>query len=81
MLRLVEIALFLSPFAAFVAWRALLPHGGPSRGHVALAAVILAILAGMLVWLSNEDTLPPGTQYVPPHMKDGAIVEGHGVKP
>jgi Family of unknown function (DUF6111) len=76
-LRLVEIALFLLPFAAFVAWRVLLPKG-PSTRVVAGAAAVLVLLAAALVWLSQDDTLPPGADYVPPHFEDGVIVQGHG---
>jgi hypothetical protein len=81
MLRLVEITLFLSPFAAFIAWRMLLPYGGPSRRAQALAAASLAVLAGTLIWMSHDNTLAPGTPYVPPHVENGVIVPGHGAAP
>ncbi|MBN8907946.1 MAG: hypothetical protein BGO51_25600 [Rhodospirillales bacterium 69-11] len=80
MLRLAELALFLLPFALFLAWRLALPRG-PSRAMVLAAAAALLVLAATLFWLSGEDTLAPGATYVPPHMKDGVIVPGHGAKP
>lgn len=80
MLRLVEVALFLAPFAAFAAWRLLWPRGGPSRLVIGAAAVTLVVLAATLIWLSRQDTLPPDIPYVPPHLQDGVIVPGQGVR-
>ncbi|MBN8875409.1 MAG: hypothetical protein J0H67_21435 [Rhodospirillales bacterium] len=77
MLRLVEFALFLLPFALFLAWRLALPRG-PSRGLMIAACLALLVLAVSLAWMSGDDTLPPGATYVPPHLEDGAIVPGHG---
>ncbi|HXA24982.1 MAG TPA: DUF6111 family protein [Acetobacteraceae bacterium] len=79
MLRLVEIALFLSPFVFFAIWRAVGTDGGPSVRVVAAAACVLALLAGTLVWLSLHQALPPGTAYAPAHLEDGRIVSGHAV--
>ena len=78
MLRLVELALFLSPFVFFAIWRAVGTDGGPSMRLVVAAACVLALLAGTLVWLSLHQALPPGTAYAPAHMEDGRIVAGHG---
>lgn len=77
MLRLAELALFLVPFALFLAWRLALPRG-PSRAMVLAAATALLVLAATLFWLSGEDTLAPGATYVPPHLEGGVIVPGHG---
>lgn len=77
MLRLVEIALFVAPFAAFLAWRFLLPEG-PSRVMLIAWAGALIVLAATLAWLSEENTLPPGASYVPPHIENGVIVPGSG---
>ncbi len=81
MVRLIEIALFLAPFGAFVAWRLLLPAGGPSRTVLALSVALLLVMAGMLSWLSRENTLQPGVEYVPPHVENGVIVPGRGARP
>lgn len=78
MLRLVEFALFLAPFAAFIAWRLLLPGTAPSRTVLLLAVGVLVVVAGLLAWLSRENTLSPDTAYVPPHVENGVIVPGHG---
>jgi hypothetical protein len=79
MLRLVELALFLSPFVFFAIWRAVGTDGGPSIKVVLAAACVLALLAGTLVWLSLHQALPPGTAYAPAHLEDGRIVSGHAV--
>jgi hypothetical protein len=77
MLRLVELALFLAPIALFVAWRMVLPRG-PSRTALFAFVGVLAALAGLLVWLSHDNALPPGTEYVPPHLENGVVVPAHG---
>lgn len=79
MFRLVELALFLTPFVAFVVWRFAAMERGPSMQLVAGTACAVALLIGALVWLSQEDALPPGTLYVPPHLEDGRVVAGHAV--
>jgi hypothetical protein len=78
MLRFAELALFLSPFVFFAIWRARGNDGGPSVRMVAAAACVLALLAGVLVWLSQDEALPPGTAYAPARFEDGRIVAGHG---
>jgi hypothetical protein len=78
MLRLVELALFLTPFAVFAAWRFLALEGGPPVRVVLGAACVLAVLAGALIWLSREDALPPGVGYEPPRLQDGKVVSAHG---
>ena len=79
MLRLVELALFLAPFVFFAIWRAVGTDGGPSMRVVVAAACVVAVLAGALVWLSQDQALPPGTAYAPAQLEDGRIVAGHGV--
>lgn len=77
MLRLVELALFLTPFAVFVVWRFLAFEGGPSVRVVVGLACVLAVLAGALIWLSRDDSLPPGASYEPARLQDGRIIAGH----
>ncbi len=76
MLRLVELALFLAPFAAFAAWRFLAVEGGPSARMLVGAACALAVLAGALIWLSRDDTVPAGSSYQPARFQGGRIVSG-----
>jgi hypothetical protein len=79
MLRLAEIATFLAPFVVFAAWRFSAMEGGPPAWMVAVAAGVLVVLLGSLVWLSQERTLPPSTQYEPAHLRDGQVTAGHAV--
>ncbi|MGC1411163.1 MAG: DUF6111 family protein [Acetobacteraceae bacterium] len=80
MLRLVELALFLTPFVAFVLWRFVAFDGGASVSVVLGAACVLAVLAGLLIWLSQEDALPPGARYEPARLQDGRIISGHAAQ-
>ena len=77
MLRLAEIALFLAPFILFAVWRFAALEGGPSVKIVVGAACVLALLAGALIWLSREDSLPPGSSYEPARLQDGRVISGH----
>ena len=76
MLRLVELALFLAPFILFALWRFMAVEGGPSVRIVAIAACVLALLAGALIWLSQDEALPPGATYEPARLQNGKIVSG-----
>jgi hypothetical protein len=77
MLRLVELALFVAPFVLFALWRFMAVEGGPPARFVAVAACVLALLAGALIWLSQDEALPPGATYQPARLQDGKIVSGH----
>ena len=78
MLRLVEILLFLLPFAVFVAWRVLAPAGGPSPRVVAIAVCAVLALIGVLIWFGHYDTIPRGDSYVPAQLQGGRVIPGHG---
>ncbi len=80
MLRLLEIALFLAPFAAFAAWR-LGGGGAPSPVLVGAALAVMLVLAASLLWFGSFDTLGPGQSYVPAHLEDGRVVPGHAARP
>ncbi len=54
MLRLVELALFLAPFAAFAIWRFMAMERGPSIQLVAVTACVVVLLIGAMIWLSQE---------------------------
>jgi hypothetical protein len=77
MLRLVELALFLTPFIVFAVWRFVAAEGGLSTRVVIGAACLLAVLAGALIWLSQENALPPGANYEPARLQDGRVISGH----
>jgi hypothetical protein len=80
MLRLAELALFIAPFAFFIVWRLIAADGGPSVRVLVAAACLLAVLTGVVVWLSKENVLPPDADYAPAQMQDGQIVSGHSVR-
>lgn len=77
MLRLVELALFLTPIAAFLAWRIAAAERGPSPRIVLGFGCLLLLLTGALIWLSEDRALPPGATYAPARMQDGRIIAGH----
>ncbi len=77
MLRLSELALFVSPFLLFGVWRLAAAYGVPSATAVVVAAGALLVMLGVLVWFGEERALPPGAAYVPAHVENGRIVPGH----
>ena len=79
MLRLVELALFVAPFAIFLVWRFLAVEGAPPLSLVVGVACLVAVLAGTLFWLSQDRALPPGVGYAPARIVNGYVVPGHGV--
>ncbi len=74
MIRLSEAALFLAPFLVFAAWwmgaRARWLAWGVFGGVVVLVATltVLALTTGF----------PRSGGYVPAHLQDGRVVDGHG---
>jgi hypothetical protein len=80
MLRLAELALFLTPFAVFIIWRFFAIEHGPSKALLIGIACFVALLACALIWLSEDRALPPGTDYAPPRFENGHIIAGHGVQ-
>jgi len=79
-MRFIEIALFLTPFLVFAAWRLAGPLGDPSPRLIAASAALLVLLLAALLWFHKEGAVPPGTAYVPPRLQDGRIVPGHGAQ-
>lgn len=77
-----DVLLFLLPFAAYALWlvavrRPVGPAAWEARtvGWLALAGA--AVIVVVLVVLVHFDTAPPGGMYVPAHMENGRIIEGH----
>lgn len=79
---LIELLLFLTPFAAyaFLLWAkshgVFDPEHWPLRTVAALtlaALLLMAISAIVTVQLSGD---PPGSVYVPAHVEDGRLVPG-----
>ena len=81
MLRLVELALFLSPFLTFAAWRFFATESGPSIRFVIGVACLVALLAVALVWLGEDRAISPDSAYAPARFEGGHVIAGHGVPP
>jgi hypothetical protein len=75
MLRFAELALFVAPFVAFFAWRVIGVEAGPPFWLVLSAGCMVLLLAGVLFWMREEETLPPSAGYVP------AQLEGNKIRP
>jgi hypothetical protein len=76
-MRWAELALFLSPFLLYGAWRLAAARAQPAL--VWGAAALIALLAVGTVWLGLARRLDPGETYVPARIEGGRIVPGHGV--
>jgi len=73
MVRVLQVLLFLAPFAAYAFWLTTSRDGGPRWSLVIAAGMALALLIAGLFWFAATDRLP-GDQYVPPHLRDGRVV-------
>jgi hypothetical protein len=78
MIRLLEVVLFLMPFAGYGLW---LWSGRRYTNQVlwgTLGAMFVLLMAAG--WLELSGAVPPEMSYVPPHMEDGRIVPGQAVR-
>ncbi len=79
---LLEISLFLAPFAAYAVFLWATSVGvidlksWPVRHLAWLVAVALVLVIGSFVLLTEFSGAPAGSSYVPAHMEDGRIVPG-----
>ena len=74
MLRLTEVALFLSPFALFAVWW----FGGRRLGVLAWPAIGLAVgVAVLLISFGLRRSMPRDAIYVPARVEGSRIVDGH----
>jgi uncharacterized protein DUF6111 len=79
---LLELALFLTPFAAyaFLLWAknhgVFDPESWPLRTVVALAAAALVLTAVSALVTAFVSGAPPGSTYVPAHVEGGRLVPG-----
>jgi hypothetical protein len=76
-MRLIELALFLAPFGAFIVWRFTLAQPAPSGAIIGVALFAIALLAASLIWFSEREAASPASQYVPAHLDAGRVVPGH----
>jgi len=77
---LIDLLLFLAPFAAYALWRRFNPGREPPSRVVwlALAGVGLGLIGA--IWYGLSVSMRPGTVYVPARLVNGEIVQG-GAEP
>jgi Family of unknown function (DUF6111) len=79
---LIEIGLFLAPFAVYAAILMATPAGvlrrsaWSARRLAALAGAALVLMVGSFVLFAQFSGVPPGSTYVPAHMEGGKFVPG-----
>jgi hypothetical protein len=80
---LTELALFLTPFAAYAIFlmaskTAVLERSSwPVKTVLTLAIVALVLMIGSFLYLAHFSGAPPGVDYIPAHFdKDGNFVPG-----
>lgn len=77
-MRWAELALFLSPFALYAAWKIAAARAQPAVLWSTIAAV--ALLAAGIIWFGLSHRLDRGETYVPAQWEHGRIVPGHGAR-
>lgn len=75
-MRWLEIALFLTPFALYAAWRVAAEAARPSL--VLTTVAVAAVLVASIVWTGLSRRLDRHEAYVPARWVNGRIVPGHG---
>ncbi len=76
-MRWAELALFVTPFALYAAWRLAAARAQPALLWGTLAAV--GVLVAGTMWLGVTRRLDRDERYVPAHLEDGRVVPGYGV--
>ncbi len=76
MLRVLELALFLAPFAAYGLFLLTTRGAGPSVPALVATLAGLAVLGGGLVWFGVERGGEPEAVYEPAHLENGHVVDG-----
>nr|WP_246523223.1 DUF6111 family protein [Neoroseomonas eburnea] len=74
---MLELLLFLAPFAAYGLWRKLNPNTEPSTVLLVLAGIGVALMLAGAVWFGLSRSGPPGTTYVPAHLEGDRVEPGH----
>ena len=79
---LLELVLFLTPFAAyaFLLWAkshgVFHPESWPLRTVAALTAAALVLVAASTFFAAQFSGAPPGSTYIPAHVEGGRLVPG-----
>ena len=76
-MRLIEIVLFLTPFAAFAVLRVLRPRERVPGWLLVAFGISLAIMLGFLLVLHQFDAADADRAYVPARLENGRVVPGH----
>jgi Family of unknown function (DUF6111) len=79
MSRLIEIALFLSPFVAFAIWRLAAPSPTPPGWLVGSFGAFAAIMLLALVWVRFFEAGNRQDSYVPAHLSNGQVMPAQRV--
>ena len=74
---LLELLLFLLPFAAYGLWRRMNPDAEPSTILLALASLGIALMLGGAFWYGLSRSLPRDAAYVPAHLEGERVEPGH----
>jgi hypothetical protein len=74
---LIELLLFLVPFAAYGLWRRANPSTEPSTILLALAAIGAALMLGGAVWYGLSRSMEHSRDYVPAQLEGDHIAPGH----
>jgi len=79
---LIEVLLFIAPFAAYAAYLFFTRSGvvaaesWPVRHIMSLTIVALLLVAASFVVFTHFSGSPPGSDYVPAHIDNGKFVPG-----
>ena len=79
---LIEVLLFLAPFAAYAIFLLVTRSGvvaaqsWPVRHVMSLAIIALLLVVGSFIFFAHFSGAPPGSTYVPAHIEDGKFVPG-----
>lgn len=74
---LIELLLFLAPFAAYGLWRRLNPNTEPSTILLALAGLGVVLMLGGAFWYGLSRSMPRDAAYVPAQLEGDRIEPGH----
>jgi len=78
MIRLLEVLLFMMPFAGYGLWLWLGKRFTRELLWGTLGVMFMLVMAA--AWLELSGAVPPGMRYVPPRLEDGRVVPGHAVR-
>ena len=79
MLRGAELSFFLLPFVIYGIWVVLGRRF--STRFMWIGVTSICVLSAGVLWYGLSRRLPAGERYVPAHLEQGRIVQGHGAQP